>query len=92
MTQTRSEEWTQAIDEAARIVRSYCDKCGGTDFKRRADDNAETARARLEAYHAQTAPLIDHYDRLGVLGRVDAMGSIADVRAALAGIVSGISA
>ncbi|WP_420344833.1 adenylate kinase [Paenirhodobacter sp.] len=69
-----------------------CDKCGGTDFKRRADDNAETARARLEAYHAQTAPLIDHYDRLGVLGRVDAMGSIADVRAALAGIVSGISA
>lgn len=69
-----------------------CDKCGGTAFKRRADDTAETARARLEAYHAQTAPLIDHYDRLGVLARVDAMGSIADVRTALGGIVSEITA
>ncbi len=29
-----------------------CDKCGGTEFKRRADDNAETVAARLEAYHA----------------------------------------
>ncbi len=69
-----------------------CDKCGGTAFRRRADDIAETARARLEAYHAQTAPLIDHYDRLGVLARVDAMGSIADVRTALGGIVSEITA
>ncbi|MES2549231.1 MAG: nucleoside monophosphate kinase, partial [Pseudomonadota bacterium] len=38
-----------------------CDKCGGTAFKRRADDNAETVRARLQAYHAETAPLIAHY-------------------------------
>ena len=44
-----------------------CDKCGGTAFKRRADDNAETVRERLAAYHAQTAPLIAHYDRLSVL-------------------------
>ena len=59
-----------------------CDKCGGTAFKRRADDNAETARARLEAYHAQTAPLIAHYRSHGVLETVDAMGSIADIAAA----------
>lgn len=64
-----------------------CDKCGGTEFKRRPDDTAETARTRLEAYHAQTAPLIDHYQRSGVLARVDAMASIATVREALAAIV-----
>lgn len=64
-----------------------CDKCGGTAFKRRADDTAETARARLEAYHAQTAPLIAHYRNLGVLESVDAMGSIADIAAALDPIV-----
>jgi adenylate kinase len=69
-----------------------CDKCGGTAFKRRADDNAETVRERLTAYHAQTAPLIAHYDRLSVLERVPAMGSIADVRAMLAGIVGRVSA
>lgn len=64
-----------------------CDKCGGTGFKRRADDNAETAGARLQAYHAQTAPLIRHYEGQGVLHRIDAMGSIDAVRAALAALI-----
>ncbi len=69
-----------------------CDKCGGTAFKRRADDNAETVRERLQAYHAQTAPLIAHYDRLSVLERVPAMGSIDGIRAMLADIVGRVSA
>ena len=64
-----------------------CDKCGGTEFKRRADDNAETARERLRAYHADTAPLIAHYDKLGVLQTVDAMGSIEAIASALRTIV-----
>ena len=70
------------------VTDGTCDKCGGTAFKRRADDNAETARARLEAYHAQTAPLIAHYRSHGVLETVDAMGSIADIAAALDPIVT----
>lgn len=69
-----------------------CDKCGGTEFKRRADDNAETVRDRLTAYHAQTAPLIAYYEAKGVLERIDAMGEIADIRTALAQIVAGIAA
>jgi len=73
-------------------VAGTCDKCGGTAFKRRNDDNAETVRARLEAYHAQTAPLIAHYDRLGVLHRIDAMDSIAAIRGALSVIVNQVAA
>lgn len=69
-----------------------CDKCGGTVFKRRADDTAETARARLDAYHAQTAPLIAHYRALGVLSTVDAMESIDTVATGLAAIVARVSA
>lgn len=69
-----------------------CDKCGGTAMKRRADDNAETVRERLQAYHAQTAPLIAHYDRLSVLERVPAMGSIDGIRARLAEIVGRVAA
>lgn len=69
-----------------------CDKCGGTAMKRRADDNAETVRDRLQAYHAQTAPLIAHYDRLSVLERVPAMGSITGIRARLAEIVGRVAA
>ncbi|WP_050528465.1 adenylate kinase [Pseudorhodobacter aquimaris] len=60
-----------------------CDKCGGTDFKRRADDNAETAGARLNAYHAQTAPLIAYYKDRGVLEEVDAMADITTVSKAM---------
>ena len=68
-------------------VAGVCDKCGGTAFKRRADDNAETARERLKAYHAQTAPLIAYYSGLGVLTRVDAMGKIDQIAHDMAGIV-----
>jgi adenylate kinase len=73
-------------------VAGVCDKCGGTAFKRRADDNAETVRERLKAYHAQTAPLIAHYERQGVLERIDAMGDIAAIRQTLGRIVSRVSA
>lgn len=69
-----------------------CDRCGGASFKRRADDNAETVMARLQAYHAQTAPLIRYYDDRGVLHRIDAMGSIDAIRAGLAGIVERVAA
>ncbi len=53
-----------------------CDECGNTEFTRRADDTAETVRARLEAYHAQTAPLLPYYRKKGVLSSVDGMADI----------------
>jgi len=69
-----------------------CDKCGGTHFNRRADDNAETVAQRLKAYHAQTAPLIAHYKGLGVLEPVDAMQDIDTVAAAMGAIVARVAA
>ncbi|MCG7572057.1 adenylate kinase [Phaeobacter sp. CNT1-3] len=65
-----------------------CDKCGSTEFKRRADDNAETVGARLEAYHAQTAPLITYYEAKSALQRIDAMGEISAIAKGLAAIVA----
>ncbi len=56
-----------------------CDKCGGTEFKRRADDTVETVRSRLKAYHAQTAPLISYYGDRGKLSTVDGLASIDGV-------------
>jgi adenylate kinase len=80
-------------DEFKRpAVAGVCDKCGGGAFKRRADDNAETVRERLIAYHAQTAPLIAYYEGKGVLQRIDAMGHIADIRKGLGEIVAGVAA
>ncbi len=56
-----------------------CDNCGSTEFKRRADDNEEAVKTRLEAYHAQTAPLIDYYGQAGLLRSVDGMAAIDEV-------------
>ncbi len=49
----------------------------------RADDNPETLKRRLAAYHAQTAPLVDYYRGKGQLASVDGMGSIDEVSAAV---------
>ena len=68
-------------------AEGVCDKCGGTEMKRRADDNAETVASRLEAYHAQTAPLIAYYEGKGSLERTDAMGDIAVIAGNLSAIV-----
>lgn len=56
-----------------------CDQCGGTMFTRRDDDKEATVRARLAAYHAQTAPLLPYYRARGILVGVDGMASIDEV-------------
>jgi adenylate kinase len=60
-------------------VPGVCDVCGSTTFKRRPDDNAETVRARLDAYEAQTAPLLPFYAVKGLVRQVDGMQPIEDV-------------
>ncbi len=70
------------------VTAGTCDKCGSTDMKRRADDNAETVASRLEAYHAQTAPLIAYYDGKGALKTINAMGQIDEIAQGLNDIVT----
>lgn len=57
-------------------VTGTCDQCGGESFRRRADDNPDTVRRRLVAYHDETAPLIAFYAATGALQTLDAMGDI----------------
>jgi adenylate kinase len=56
-----------------------CDKCGSREFVRRPDDKAETVKARLTAYHGQTAPLLPYYQGKGMLKSVNGMAPIDDV-------------
>lgn len=56
-----------------------CDVCGGTDFSRRTDDTEETVRARLDAYHRQTAPIISYYEKRGIMRSVDGMAPVDEV-------------
>ena len=66
-----------------------CDHCGSTEFTRRSDDNAETVKARLEAYEKQTAPLLPFYREKGQLKSVDAMAEIDEVTRQLEAILAG---
>jgi adenylate kinase len=64
-----------------------CDRCGGTEFKRRPDDNAEVMRTRLLAYYKETSPLLGYYYAKGNLQSVDGMGEINDIFNAVCGIL-----
>ncbi|MBI1775002.1 MAG: adenylate kinase [Proteobacteria bacterium] len=54
-------------------VDGVCDKCGATEFIRRADDKPETVKARLDVYREQTEPILPYYRARGVLKTVDGM-------------------
>ncbi len=56
-----------------------CSNCGGTEFKRRADDNEDSLKTRLMAYYKQTSPLIGYYYAKGLLKGVDGLGEIDEV-------------
>jgi len=71
-------------------VEGICDECGGTEFKRRADDNEVTLNSRLMAYYKETSPLIGYYTCKGNLKVVDGMGSIDEVAHEIASILENI--
>jgi len=47
-----------------------CDKCGGHLYQRK-DDKPATIKARLNVYKKETFPLINFYERKGVLKKVN---------------------
>ena len=70
-------------------VANTCDKCGGHEFKRRPDDNEATVRTRMAEYRAKTAPILPIYDARGIVTRVDGMGYMDDVSAAIQAALAG---
>lgn len=51
-------------------VEGVCDVCGGELFQR-PDDNEETVKNRIAVYDAQTKPLIDYYEKAGIIANID---------------------
>ncbi len=68
-------------------VEGTCDVCGGHEFKRRPDDNEQTVRTRMAEYRAKTAPILPYYEDRGLVRRVDGMGNVEDVAAAIDAIL-----
>ncbi len=73
-------------------TEGVCDRCSGTSFKRRSDDNPGTVRERLVVYHEQTKPLIDYYKAKGKLHVIDGELPIGDVKERINKILGGATA
>jgi adenylate kinase len=54
----------------------------------RADDNPEALKKRLDAYRAQTAPLVSYYRGTGLLRTVDGMAAIEDVTVSISRVLA----
>lgn len=61
---------TYHIEFTPPTKENVCDSCEH-DLVIRDDDKPETVKKRLEVYHELTSPLVDYYDKHGILKKVD---------------------
>ncbi|MEU3630228.1 adenylate kinase [Streptomyces fradiae] len=66
------------VTYSAPKQEGVCDVCGG-ELYQRDDDSEETVRTRLEVYHTQTEPIIDHYRAQGLVVTISALGKVDEV-------------
>lgn len=60
-------------------VEGKCDRCG-SDLVQRNDDQPEAIRRRLDAYHRQTAEVVDYYRSKGLVREVPGTGSVEQIQ------------
>lgn len=80
----------QAVYSGARPPRvpGVCDRCGAAvATTARADDTPEVVRRRLGVYEEQTRPVVEHYERAGLLRRISGIGSVEDIAARVAAAI-----
>lgn len=77
---------TYHIEHIPPKQEGICDTCG-SELVLRDDDKPETVKKRLEVYHEQTQPLIDYYNKKGILREVDGSQDMKDVFNAIVSIL-----
>ena len=77
---------TYHIKYNAPKVEGICDTCGA-ELILRDDDKPETVLNRLSVYHEQTQPLIDYYEKAGIVRNVDGTQDMKDVFDAIVSIL-----
>ncbi len=77
---------TYHIEHIPPKQEGICDKCG-SELVLRDDDKPETVKKRLDVYHEQTQPLIDFYNKKGILREVDGSQDMKDVFNAIVAIL-----
>ena len=65
-----------------------CDRCGGpVSATARSDESPEVVKKRLEIYDSETKPVIDYYEKRGLLQRVVGVGTMEEIGARLTAIL-----
>ncbi len=77
---------TYHIEHIPPKKEGICDACG-SELVLRDDDKPETVEKRLKVYHEQTQPLIDYYNKKGILREVDGSQDMKDVFNAIVDIL-----
>ena len=77
---------TYHIEHIPPKQEGICDVCG-SELVLRDDDKPETVQKRLAVYHEQTQPLIDYYNKKGILREVDGSQDMKDVFNAIVAIL-----
>ena len=79
------------VDEAmlVRRIANRVAQMQAQNLALRDDDKPEVLHQRLDAYRAQTAPLVTYYDKKGALKSVDGMAPITEVTEAIRRLLSG---
>ncbi len=54
----------------------------------RADDSPEAVREKWDMYQQKTRPVVEHYEQLGLVKRIDGRGTIEEVQALVKAAVS----
>ena len=77
---------TYHVESLPPKTEGICDKCG-EKLSIREDDKEETVKKRLEVYHKETEPLINYYDKKGILETVDGMQDAEEVFSSIIAIL-----
>lgn len=71
-------------------VDGVCDLCGSREFDRRPDDQPDAIRTRFSAYRRQTEPLLDYYQKRGILHKINGMADIDTVTREIEAVIGRI--
>ena len=82
----------KSLGDQAPTVETMVDDETGEPLMQRADDTEEALGKRLEGYHAQTVPILAHYDPTGVVAKVDANVGIDEVWSQINAVIKPVDA
>ena len=73
----------------APAKEGVCDKCGAELITRK-DDNLESLTVRLQEYHKNTQPVIEYYEKAGLVANVDAKQGVDEVFSDIRKLLEGL--